>query len=171
MYRLLIILFFAILTISCLGQKQAVQKDTVFFYRHSFSLEVGTHYNYFPGDGYTAPVKYPSPYLDVIPHAGLIKKSVLAAQLGVLYTYHINKSITVTSGLSYYNHKRVLLRSAAIDTIDTSLYYISPILKERISSNSIEIPLFIGYSVKRFSDSPSPASGRSPGPPTIPLAD
>jgi len=131
------------------GQKQAVQKDSVTFYRHSFSVELGTHYNYFPGDGYIQPLKLPA--IDPGPYGGLTKKSSFNIQAGFLYTYHFNKSIAITSGLSYYNRKRILLRSAAVDTIDPSLYFLSPYIEYRTSSNSIEIPLLIGYSIKKFS--------------------
>lgn len=133
------------------GQKNT---DTVSFRKHNFSFDFGTHYNYFFGNRYKPPDTTMSTFLTSHSppyYVGQTKFSTLSFHFGLLYSFKLKKNIYLKSGLLYFNMKdnyrfnEDSIRKYYPNNLNSHLRYYS------YSSNSIEIPLYIGYKKNRIS--------------------
>ncbi len=129
------------------GQKNT---DTVSFRKHNFSFEFGGHYNYIYGPLYIPPRKGGTINTNPI-YVGYTKKPAFAVHFGLSYIYKFNNGICLKSGLLYFNRKYIT--ESNIDSVKKYKPYptIPYPIKNNSSSNSIEIPFYIGYSIKKLS--------------------
>ena len=136
-----------------LGQQNVLENNKQSFI-HQLSFDFGTHYNYFFGDRYIPPdttmPKYPACYSPPS-YVGKTQFSTLSFHFGLLYSFKLKNNIFLKSGLLYFNMKdNYRFNKDSIikyypDRLNSSLKYYS------YSSNSFEIPLYIGYNKNRIS--------------------
>lgn len=138
------------------GQEQAVQKDTASFCRHSFSAELGINRALINGSRYNEPIPLVGADVNSNKYAGFTKFPSFGLQLNIHYDYAINPRIRIKSGLSFSNrrmtYKSDSITLAVIEQDNSHIQFTKPyIVKYQYNPINLEIPVYIGYELSRFS--------------------
>lgn len=139
------------------GQEQVAQKDTVSFYRHSFSVETGLNKELTTGSKYIKPAPlFVLSGENANKYAGFTKSHPFGLQLNIHYDYAINHKIKIKSGIAVSNRKSTYESdSATLAVIEQNypfIQYTRPyIVKYDFNSINVEIPVCIGYELERLS--------------------
>jgi len=135
------------------GQKQAVQKDTVSFYKHSFSVELGMNRASTIGNRYFEPLPLS---ISSNKYAGFTKLPSIGLQFSIYYEYKISVKIKIRSGVSFISRRRRYesdsITLAVIEQDNSHIQFTKPyIIKYQYTPVNLEIPIYIGYELSRFS--------------------
>ncbi|MFH1320192.1 MAG: hypothetical protein ABII90_05995, partial [Bacteroidota bacterium] len=132
----IIFLFFPFFVI---GQNSNIMNDSVACTKHQFSLTLGGHYTHYSGDAYIEPqpISPSSSNID----AGFTIISNFDVQFGAHYSYIFKTRFFFITGLLYFNRRSILVT----DSILARLYNTNEVIKYNTSSNSIQLPLYLGF--------------------------